>query len=199
MGNIELKGCCQLRKAFNIFNVRQTPQRVFENNFVEQITAQNYQQHSPDHEYWLILSVLCPTIVKPPDQDKYSVVGVWRYHEHPCGALVCIRVLLHNHTLAFLCEEATLGPHLVEYGPQDIDVLEMPFQKSASWFDVLFVSDTFTLQNLQNLMGPQNRAAILHALQNIPITAAPMFRQSPYQRPSLRSNLQLSWHQLATG
>ena len=183
MGNIELKGCCTLRKAFNIFHVRQTPQHEFENNFVEQITAQNYQQYSS--EYWLILSILCPKLVPPPVQNQYSVVGVWHYHDHPCGALVCIRVLPHNHTLAFLCEEATLGPHLVEYGPQDIDVLEMPFQKSASWFDVLFVSDTFTLQNLQNLMGPQNRAAILHALQNIPITTAPMFGQSPHQSPCI--------------
>ena len=101
MGNIELKGCCQLRKAFNIFNVRQTPQRVFENNFVEQITAQNYQQYPP--EYWLILSIFCPKLVPPPVQDQYSVVGVWRYHDHPCGVLVCIRVPPQNHTLAFLC------------------------------------------------------------------------------------------------
>ena len=192
MGNIEINGCCTLRKAFNIFQVGRVDAVTFDNTFVEQISAQNYQEHRPDHEYWLILSVLCPTLVQPPVQDKYAVVGVWRYHENPCGALVCIRVLLDNHILAFLCEEATLGPAsdpVRRHGPPQIEVLEMPFKPCASLFPLLSEGHTFTWPRLRLSMGTlptRDRDAILQALRNIPISNKHVLGRSCYQRPSLR-------------
>ena len=120
------------------------------------------------------------------------MVGVWRYHEQPCGALVCIRVQSDGHILAFLCEEATLGPH----SPQDITVFEMPFQPCASLSRLFLEGNTFTLQRLQSFMemtlslSSYNREAILQALHNIPISDRHVLRQSCYQRRSLRCNVQ---------
>ena len=192
MGNVEIKGCCTLAKSFNLFHVRQTTKNVFENNFVGQITTRNYHGY-PDDAYWLMLSVLCPKLVPPPAQDKYSVIGVWRYHQAPCGALVCYRVLSEHYNMAYLCEEATLGPHPVPYGPQYMEMLEMPFQPCASLSPLFSESNTFTLPRLRSFMDvtamPHNKEAILQALHEIPIAATPIFRQSCYRRPTLRCKM----------